>query len=175
MAFAQQVFTEKVQETSKNGGVVTIIQDDSLTNAVNYGQTAYGESINFAESDSILIARANNALSKYGANKNAGANKLNSNKTLEINKTKKVTGYRIQVYSGTGADGKKNAQMAAAKCRKAIPGIPVYVKFVQPRWVCHVGDFSNRSDADIVAGKIRNSRLSNGQVMVVRSGVFHAK
>ena len=75
MVFAQQVFTEKVQETSKNGGVVTIIQDDSLTNVVNYGQTAYGESINFAESDSILIARANNALSKYGA-KNSGANKL---------------------------------------------------------------------------------------------------
>lgn len=177
MVFAQKVFTDKVQEKSKNGGVVTIVQDDSLTHAVNHGTTAYGEGINYEQTDSVLIASAkkSSASRNNSGGKNTASASKGSNKTLTVDKTKKATGYRVQVYAGTGADGKKNAQATAAKCRRAIPGIPVYVSFVQPRWVCLVGDFTNRSDADVVAGKLRGSRLSNGQVMVVRTNVFRAK
>jgi hypothetical protein len=166
-AFAQQVFTEKVQEASKNGGQIIIVQDDSLSHAVNFGETFYGDGIDFSVTDSTLIATSK--LRLYGVKKR------NPSEKLKVDSSKKVNGYRVQIYAGIGADGKKNAQIAAARCRKAIPGISVYVKFVQPRWVCHVGDFGSRPDADVVAAKLRKSKLTTGQVMVVRSGVFLAQ
>ena len=161
--FAQKVFTEKLQEPSKNGGLITIVQDDSLTHAVNHGETYFGKSIDFDETDSLLIARSKGVYSK---NKTVKKDKEN------FDKSKQVTGYRVQIYAGSGADGKKNAQMAASKCRKAMPGISVYVKFVQPRWVCHVGDFIKREHADQVANKLRKAKLTSSQVMVVRGQVF---
>ncbi len=60
----------------------------------------------------------------------------------------KVTGYRIQVYSGgnTRADREK-ANRIGDEIKQKYPEQPVYVHFYSPRWICRVGNFRSYSEA----------------------------
>ncbi len=60
----------------------------------------------------------------------------------------RIRGYRVQVYSGGNSrDAKLKAMQAEGRIRTLYPDMPVYTHFVTPRWLCHVGDFTNREDA----------------------------
>ncbi len=60
----------------------------------------------------------------------------------------KVTGYRIQAYSGgnTRADREK-ANRIGDDIKHKYPEQPVYVHFYSPRWICRVGNFRSYSEA----------------------------
>jgi hypothetical protein len=69
---------------------------------------------------------------------------------------KKVNGYRVQVCTGNNTrEGKQKAQSAGQRVKAKYPSLPVYVHFVTPRWICQVGNFSDRKDAEKVLSGIR--------------------
>ena len=69
---------------------------------------------------------------------------------------KKVNGYRVQVYTGGNTrEDKQKAQTAGQRVKAKYPSLPVYVHFVTPRWVCQVGNFSERKDAEKVLSGVR--------------------
>lgn len=61
---------------------------------------------------------------------------------------RKVTGYRIQAFSGgnSRADREKATSIGDAIKRK-YPEQPVYVHFYSPRWICRVGNFRSYEEA----------------------------
>ncbi len=60
----------------------------------------------------------------------------------------KVTGYRIQAFSGgnSRADREKANKIGDA-IKMKYPDQPVYVHFYSPRWICRVGNFRSYSEA----------------------------
>lgn len=60
----------------------------------------------------------------------------------------KVTGYRIQAFSGgnSRADREKANQIGDA-IKMRYPDQPVYVHFYSPRWICRVGNYRSYSEA----------------------------
>lgn len=60
----------------------------------------------------------------------------------------KITGYRIQAYSGgnSRADREKANKIGDA-IKMKYPDQPVYVHFYSPRWICRVGNFRSYSEA----------------------------
>lgn len=60
----------------------------------------------------------------------------------------KVTGYRIQAFSGgnSRADREKANQIGDA-IKMKYPDQPVYVHFYSPRWICRVGNFRSYGEA----------------------------
>lgn len=60
----------------------------------------------------------------------------------------KVTGYRIQAYSGgnSRADREKANKIGDA-IKMKYPDQPVYVHFYSPRWICRVGNFRSYNEA----------------------------
>lgn len=60
----------------------------------------------------------------------------------------KVTGYRIQAFSGgnTRADREK-ANRIGDEIKQKYPDQPVYVHFYSPRWICRVGNFRSYQEA----------------------------
>ena len=69
---------------------------------------------------------------------------------------KKVNGFRVQVCTGDNTrEGKQKAQTAGQRVKAKYPSLPVYVHFVTPRWICQVGNFSERKDAEKVLSGIR--------------------
>ena len=59
-------------------------------------------------------------------------------------------------------------------CQKKFPMLSVYPRFINPRWVCRVGDFRTHEDAQEYAKKIRASGISR-EVRIVRCEVLLAR
>lgn len=60
----------------------------------------------------------------------------------------KVTGYRIQAYSGGNSRAdKEKANKIGDAIKMKYPDLPVYVHFYSPRWICRVGNFRSYSEA----------------------------
>lgn len=85
------------------------------------------------------------------------------------------TGYRIQIYTGGNTRNDKSAALKAQqKCRSAFPELATYVHFVSPHWVCRVGDFLRREDAQRYANKLRSKKVST-EVRIVSSNIIIAQ
>lgn len=89
----------------------------------------------------------------------------------KTNQPEKIQGYRIQVYAGPKSMGQNEARKIEQKCKKALPGISTYVRFIQPRWTCRVGDFQTRTDAELFLRKLQEAKVSP-QITIVRCEIF---
>ena len=71
--------------------------------------------------------------------------------------SKKVMGYRVQVFSGgnSGAD-KQKAERIGSSIKQLYPELPVYVHFYSPRWICRVGNFRTYQEAANVLKNIKS-------------------
>lgn len=73
----------------------------------------------------------------------------------------KAKGFRIQVFTGGNSrTDKDNAARAGQKIKTTFPELSVYTHFLSPRWVCRVGDFHSREDAEKYAAQIRRSGIT---------------
>lgn len=80
---------------------------------------------------------------------------VNTNKKV-MRGSRKVTGYRIQAYSGgnSRADRQK-AESIGSAIKMRYPELPIYVHFYSPRWICRVGNFRTYQDASNVLKEIK--------------------
>lgn len=80
--------------------------------------------------------------------------------------SKKVNGFRVQVYAGGNSrDDKVKAQQAGSKVKAAMPHLPVYVHFNSPRWICRVGNFKTQQEANNVLRQVRNMGFKQATVV----------
>ena len=86
----------------------------------------------------------------------------------------RTQGYRIQVFTG-GNDRatKRAAQEMKTKIQSHFPELSVYIHFQSPRWVCRVGDFLSREEAQHYVKLIRKKRLSP-EAAIVKSPILRA-
>ncbi|MFT3740321.1 MAG: SPOR domain-containing protein [Breznakibacter sp.] len=67
---------------------------------------------------------------------------------VEANKRfSSIDGFRIQVYSGSGTQSKKEAQDAKSLAMSSFPEHKVYLTFTAPFWRVRVGNFRNKSES----------------------------
>lgn len=93
-----------------------------------------------------------------------------------VNRTRyNASGYRIQVYTGGNKrTDKTQAQKIQQRFRTAFPELATYVHFVSPHWVCRVGDFPKREQAQKYVKKIRAKKICT-EVRIVKSNIFVAR
>lgn len=67
---------------------------------------------------------------------------------VESNKRNAVIeGFRVQVYSGSGSNSKREAQEAKGMAMSAYPDHKVYLTFTAPFWRVRVGNFRTKSES----------------------------
>ena len=97
---------------------------------------------------------------------NAGALGTHSKKLMS--NSKRVSGYRVQVYAGGNTrEDRAEAQKIGAKLKTEMAGQPVYVHFYSPRWCCRLGNFRNQDDANKMAKSL--SKLGYKNACVVKT------
>ncbi len=68
-------------------------------------------------------------------------------KNLEINKAHKgISGYRIQIFSGSGSEARKDAQHVRAEFLKIFPTLETTIVYDEPYYKTRVGNFRNRTE-----------------------------
>lgn len=87
-----------------------------------------------------------------------------------MSNSKKVMGYRIQVFAGANTrEDRAKAQEMGAKIKVDVPGQPVYVHFYSPRWCCRFGNYRRQDDANDMLKKIKKMGYKNS--CVVKSAI----
>lgn len=80
---------------------------------------------------------------------------VNTGKKVMVN-SRKVTGYRIQVFAGGNShEDKLKAERTGSDVKAKFPELPVYVHFYSPRWICRVGNFRTYQEAEVVLNKLK--------------------
>ncbi len=68
-----------------------------------------------------------------------------------------IDGYRIQIYSGSGVDSKKEAQNMKGMAMSSFPDQKVYLTYTAPFWRVRVGNFRNKSESLQVYYELKKS------------------
>ena len=149
---AQSKFTEHVKSQQTGEGKVVIIQTPQIDDVVN---------------NTPQPVKKNPATP---SNEQRGHD--SSKKPSESN------GKDKPAHSHIGDNNSHNDKMKAyaigETCQKKFPMLSVYPRFINPRWVCRVGDFRTHEDAQEYAKKIRASGISR-EVRIVRCEVLLAR
>lgn len=166
-AHSQQPFTQRLQRHVAGQGTITLIQDDEISRLVN--NMPQEPPASTAVNESQTTPKSNASATTHVA---PGKTTTTGTRYTGTRGRHKERGFRIQVYAGTGnAAAKQAARQMETKVRKALPELAVYCHFKSPRWVCRVGDFSTREEAQRYLAKIRKLNISP-EASIVADEVF---
>lgn len=71
--------------------------------------------------------------------------------------SRKVTGYRIQAYSGGNSrEDRQKVESIGSAIKSRFPSLPVYVHFYSPRWICRVGNFRTYQEAESILKELKS-------------------
>lgn len=172
-----QTFLEDIQKQEAGQGTITVKESSDIDDLVN-GKTPINVAppkenkvqsqvkVEVPEKDSNDVAKNNETTGEKREKRIVKKKVEEPTETDENAPTiarkkivkggKKVNGYRVQVCTGNNTrEGKQKAQAAGQRVKAKYPSLPVYVHFVTPRWICQVGNFSDRKDAEKVLSGIR--------------------
>lgn len=159
-AQSPMTFTRHLQQPSEGKGTVVLLQDEEITRLVDNIPVPPKAPETPAKP---APSRPPKAQSNVPATTNAAiqGTETPAEKYTGARVRHKARGYRIQVYAGTGSsDAKRQAKQMESRVRKAFPELSIYCHFKSPRWICRVGDFATREEAEHYLALIRKRKIS---------------
>ena len=83
-----------------------------------------------------------------------------------------MNGYRIQVYSGGNSRQSKNeAAMMGQRVRSLFGDLSVYTHFLNPHWICRVGDFKTYEEANEMYRQMKETGRFR-EAVIVKSKIY---
>ncbi len=144
LGMAQTKFTERIQQRSTSGGVVVVYQDAEIEELVNGSNN-----VSPASRDTASVAEKK-------VEKTSGPHT-------------KENGYRVQIYmAGNTSNDKAVAKSYAKRFKNSFPQVNAYVTFNSPHWICTVGDYKTRGEAEAMLKQVRRQFRS---AYIIRSKI----
>lgn len=158
---AQNSYTSRLETTENGEGRVIISADQSIRQIIDGTKKVKTEAISSKKSQTETIVQKSQDINSVMPIVDKPITSREDRRTYVSGNRYKAQGYRIQVYTGGNqrAD-KQQAQTIANKVHNLFPELSVYTHFDSPRWICRVGDFRNREDAERYVRKIRQAGIS---------------
>lgn len=158
---AQNSYTSRLETTENGEGRVTISADQSIRQIIDGTKKVKTEAISSKKSQTETIVQKSQDINSVMPIVDKPITSREDRRSYVSGNRYKAQGYRIQVYTGGNqrAD-KQQAQTIANKVHNLFPELSVYTHFDSPRWICRVGDFRNREDAERYVRKIRQAGIS---------------
>ena len=196
-----QTFTQRVQQQKAGQGTITIHESadiDQLVNEAKLGNTVTASTT--ASSNPTKPAttktpntpntKPSNTTTNNTSTNNASTNSASTNtsQTSEdetpeespVEYTKKImtggykiNGYRVQAYAGGNSrKDRQQAEYVGNQIKSSFPGVPVYVHFYSPRWICRIGNYRTYEEAHQMLLSLRKMGYSEAVVVKGKITVF---
>ena len=172
-ADAQSSFTQRLQQSKNGEGQITVTQDKAIDELVN------GPAVVPARPKTNTTTQQKPAEKKNKDN-NTATNQEKDKKqepkvvvvehhdstTIDtpeeiqkkVMKGVKVAGYRVQVFAGGNTrNDRLKAERIGSEIKGLFPGVPVYVHFYSPRWICRMGNYRTYEEAHAVLERVKNN------------------
>ena len=166
-ADAQSTFTQRLQQSNNGEGKVTVKQDKAIEDLVN-GKPERKVAPPKEKKDKPITAATTQKDKdkeqdqtpevKTGETQEVvvvTADTIESRK--KVMKGYKVSGYRVQVFAGGNSRNDRiKAEKIGSEIKSSFPGVPVYVHFYSPRWICRMGNYRTYEEAHDVLTRVKN-------------------
>lgn len=152
----------------------TFVEAQTIEQHVQQQRAGEGQVVlHISESVYQAMSRDNSALDDERGDKNLDE-QMRDLEAFKNAPKMKVQGFRVQLYGGSNSrDSKLAAQRANDNAKRVFPEYPVYTHFESPRWVCKIGNFVDRAEANEVWKRAKENGFP--QAIVVRDQILIAK
>ena len=172
-ADAQSSFTQRLQQSKSGEGKITVTQDKAIDELVNGPQTVAPAkpktNTNTQPKQTEKKEKDNNTATNQ--DKKTEQPKVvvvehNDSTTIDtpdeiqkkVMKGVKMAGYRVQVFAGGNTRNDRiKAERIGSEIKGLFPGVPVYVHFYSPRWICRMGNYRTYEEAHAVLQRVKNN------------------
>ena len=144
-----QTFLDRLRTVDKSTGKVTVIQSKTIDELVN-GRTYTPKPKHKKDSTSV---------SKVVKRIIADSTRVDTTATDNTQKgpKRKVLGFRVQAFAGNNSrESREKARNIGERLKSEFPEHSVYVHFYTPRWVCRMGNFQTREEAEEMLQKVKD-------------------
>ena len=169
-ADAQSSFTQRLQQSKNGEGNITVTQDKAIDELVNgpvvtaptrtKTTTTQQKPTETQQKTTEKPAEKKELEPKAVAVEHHDTTTVDTPEEMQkkIMKGVKVAGYRVQVFAGgnTRKDRVK-AERIGSEIKSLFPGVPVYVHFYSPRWICRMGNYRTYEEAHAVLERVKNN------------------
>lgn len=166
---AQSSFTERLQKSKVGEGKVTVHESKAIDELVN-GKTAAPQSTKPATTtvtpQKPTDKKDNDAVSKQDKTIDKPSDTPDQATIIVTDTTDhkkmikngyKINGYRVQVFAGGNSrNDRLRAEKTGSEIKALFPGVPVYVHFYSPRWICRMGNYRTYEEAHEVLNRVKD-------------------
>jgi len=179
-ADAQSSFTQRLQKSNQGEGRITVTQDKAIDELVNGPATPTTTATTPVQPKTTQKQQTEKTEKKENntaTNTNQDKDKKNEPKVQHVVETPdtvnldnpeemqkkimkgmKVSGYRVQVFAGGNSRNDRiKAERIGSEIKGLFPGVPVYVHFYSPRWICRMGNYRTYEEAHEVLERVKNN------------------
>ena len=169
-ADAQSSFTQRLQQSKNGEGKITVTQDKAIDELVNgpvvtaptrtKTTTTQQKPTETQQKTTEKPAEKKELEPKAVAVEHHDTTTVDTPEEMQkkIMKGVKVAGYRVQVFAGGNTrNDRMKAERIGSEIRTLFPGVPVYVHFYSPRWICRMGNYRTYEEAHAVLERVKNN------------------
>lgn len=170
VADAQSSFTQRLQQSKNGEGKITVTQDKAIDELVNgpvvtaptrtKTTTTQQKPTETQQKATEKPAEKKELEPKAVAVEHHDTTTVDSPEEIQkkIMKGVKVAGYRVQVFAGGNTrNDRVKAERIGSEIKSLFPGVPVYVHFYSPRWICRMGNYRTYEEAHAVLERVKNN------------------
>ena len=169
-ADAQSSFTQRLQQSKNGEGKITVTQDKAIDELVNgpvvtaptrtKTTTTQQKPTETQQMTTEKPAEKKELEPKAVAIEHHDTTTIDTPEEIQkkIMKGVKVAGYRVQVFAGGNTrNDRVKAERIGSEIKSLFPGVPVYVHFYSPRWICRMGNYRTYEEAHAVLERVKNN------------------
>ena len=170
VADAQSSFTQRLQQSKNGEGKITVTQDKAIDELVNgpvvtaptrtKTTTTQQKPTETQQMTTEKPAEKKELEPKAVAVEHHDTTTIDTPEEIQkkIMKGVKVAGYRVQVFAGGNTrNDRVKAERIGSEIKSLFPGVPVYVHFYSPRWICRMGNYRTYEEAHAVLERVKNN------------------
>ena len=163
-----QTFLDRLQKPVDGQGTVTVHQDTAINRIVLDPQSTVKP-----EDRKPTTTTANTASTATTGTTTTSTETTTTTTTPTTTTTRTrhtINGYKVQAFAGGNSrEDRKKAERIASEIRAQLPNVSVSAHFYSPRWVCRVGNYRTREEAQQMLTTLKNMGYS--QALIVKSKV----
>ncbi|MCD8210961.1 MAG: SPOR domain-containing protein [Prevotella sp.] len=177
-----QSFIEEITAKDQGEGTITINESPEIDKLINDTKLVISTPAQTQTPSTKTEAKKTTSTSKdrAGVQKNTGQMKTDEETGSVVSGKKvikngvKVTGYRVQAFSGGNTrEDRTKAESIGHAIKSRYPSLPVYVHFYSPRWICRVGNFESYEEASTVLKNIKSMGYKEACIVKGKISVTH--
>ena len=176
-----QSFTQRIQQQKTGLGSITIHESaeiDQLVNEAKLGNVASPTST--TNSTATTATKSTNTTTKESPKATSQTSQSDTPEESPVDNTKKImtggykiNGYRVQAFAGGNSrKDRQQAESVGNQIKSSFPGVPVYVHFYSPRWICRIGNYRTDEEAHQMLLSLRKMGFSEAVVVKGKITVY---